>query len=504
MQLNFLEYLEATAVRLPEKIALTDETAEFTFSRLLHASRAIGSALLPLTKKNAPVIVFCSRTAISVAGFLGALQAGCCYVPLDAKMPAARMETILRQVRPAAVLCAQKDMKLGKELENFAPVLLLEQCQHCPEDEQGLQARRDAVLDIDPAYVIYTSGSTGTPKGILISHRAIIDFAEWLGDFSGVRENDVLANQAPFFFDLSMKDLTSCLRGGLTLHILPKKLFMFPKLLTAFLNEKGVTVLFWATSAFRMVAVSGILEKQPPLSVRKVILGGEALQSAHLRRWQEALPQTQIINLYGPTEVTVDCTCFSIERTFADDEPIPIGKACKNMEIFLLDDALRPVPHGEVGEICVRGIGLAIGYLDEPEKTNAAFIQNPLNPRYPDRLYRTGDLAKRDKDGNLLFMARKDDQIKHMGYRIELGEVETAICAIPGVQAAACLFDKENDKIVCFCQSTSTVEALVTAAKQRIPKYMTPNVWRMEQRLPANANGKIDRVKLRERYFEEN
>ncbi len=504
MQQNFLEYLEATAARTPNKTALTDETDAFTFSRLLHASRAIGSALLPFTRVNAPAVVRSSRTAISVAGFLGALQAGCCYVPLDAKMPRARLETILLQVRPAAILCAQKDDKLGQSLQSMAPVLLLEDCLHIPEAADKLRARRDAVLDIDPAYVIYTSGSTGTPKGILISHRAIIDFADWLGEFSGVREDDVLANQAPFFFDLSMKDLTSCLRGGLTLHIVPKKLFMFPKLLTAFLIERGVTVLFWATSAFRMVAVSGILEKQPPQTVRKVILGGEALQSVHLSRWQEALPQAEFINLYGPTEVTVDCTCFPIERRFADDEPIPIGKACKNMEVLLLDDALRPVPDGEVGEICVRGIGLAIGYLDEPEKTKAAFIQNPLNPRYPDRLYRTGDLARRDADGNLLFLARKDDQIKHMGYRIELGEVETAICAIPGVQAAACLFDKEHDTIVCFCQSTCTTEALVTAAKARIPKYMTPNVWRIEQRLPANANGKIDRVKLRERYFAEN
>ncbi len=504
MQTHVLEYLEKTAVALPEKAAVVDEGSAFTFEGLLNASQAIGSALLPLTVRGGFVAVLCERSCATVAAFLGVLQAGCCYVALDGKMPQARLAGILRQVQPQAVLFGKKDAKAAQALGELAPFVPIETAMGAEALPEALWERRAGVLDLDPAYVIFTSGSTGTPKGILISHRSVIDFADWLGNTCPVTSEDVVANQAPFYFDLSVKDLCACLCFGATMHILPKKYFMFPKLLSAYLNEHRVSALFWATSAFRMVATSGILERDPPRFIRQVVLGGEALQASHLNRWRAALPQARFVNLYGPTEVTVDCTYFPISRKYQDHEPIPIGKACKNMEILLLDEALSPVPPGEVGEICVRGTGLAIGYLGDPEKTAASFIQNPRHNRYPDRVYRTGDLAKYDREGNLLFMARKDDQIKHMGYRIELGEVETALGAVPGVEAAVCLFDKEKDQIVCFCQTLCTAGELSKAAKQQLPNYMVPNVWRMEQRLPATANGKIDRVKLRERYFEEN
>lgn len=503
MQRNVLEYLEKTALRLPDKCAVADEKASYIFSELLSCSRAVGSALLPHTRPRGFVAVLTERRAGCIALFLGALQAGCAYVPIDAKMPAARMEAILRQVQPDVIAYCAKDAKVAGTLTGFAPIVELEAACECPVDEAGLCDRRAQVLDCDCAYVIFTSGSTGAPKGIGVAHRSVIDFADWLGETCATDENEILANQAPFYFDLSMKDLVSCLRCGATMHILPKKYFMFPKLLTAFLNEHRVTTLFWATSAFRMTATSGILERDPPRYIRKVILGGEALQAVHLNRWRAVLPDTRYINLYGPTEVTVDCTCYPIDREFRDDEPIPIGTACANMEVMLLDDALRPVADGEVGEICVRGTGVALGYLGDPEKTANAFVPNPNSP-WGERIYRTGDLARRGPDGNLYFLARKDDQIKHMGYRIELGEVEAAVCAIPGVDAAACFFDREKDFIVCACQTELTPDALAACAKTRIPKYMTPNVWRTEQRLPVNANGKIDRVKLKERYFAKN
>ncbi len=503
MQRNVLEYLEGTAKRLPDKVAVIDEAASYSFQRLLTASRAIGSGLLSYVPQRGFVVVLCDRAAIGVLGFLGALQCGACYVPVDANMPQARMEAILAQVRPDAILYAKKDEKIAQSLLPYAPIFSIEAAAQAEIDDMALAERREASLDLDPAYVIFTSGSTGAPKGILVAHRSVIDFIDWLDDACEISEEDILANQAPFYFDLSVKNLYTCLRCGATVHLLSRKLFMFPKLLTAYLSEHRVTTLFWATSAFRMTATSGILEKDPPRTVRKVVLGGEALQAAHLNRWRRALPEVKYINLYGPTEVTVDCTCYFITREFRDDEQIPIGKACRNMEILLLDEQLRPVADGEAGEICVRGTGLALGYLGDAEKTASAFIQNPLNDRYPERIYRTGDLARRDAEGNLFFLARRDDQVKHMGYRIELGEVETALSAVPGVEAVACLFDPREDKLVCFCQSGASPQALAEAAKARLPKYMIPNVWRIEQRLPANANGKIDRVKLKERYFAE-
>ena len=316
-----------------------------------------------------------------------------------------------------------------------------------------LAQRREAVLDIDPAYVIFTSGSTGTPKGILISHRALIDFTEWMGETCNVSEDDVLGNQAPFYFDLSVKDIYQTLRNGCTTHILPKKLFMFPMMLVDYLNEREVTSLIWATSAFRIVADSGVFEKKVPTTVKRAILGGEALQARHVNLWKSAVPHIKVTNLYGPTEVTVDCTYYDLERDFADGEPIPIGKACRNKEIILLDEEQKPVADGEPGEICVRGIGLALGYLGDSQKTASAFIQNPLNSSYPDRLYRTGDIAKYNENGELIFLSRRDDQIKHMGYRIELGEIETALLAVSGVKAGVCFFDSAEDQIICVMQT---------------------------------------------------
>ena len=173
------------------------------------------------------------------------------------------------------------------------------------------------------------------------------------------------------------------------------------------------------------------------------------------------------------------------------------------MEVILLGDDLKPVPDGEAGEIYVRGVGLALGYFADSEKTSRAFIQNPLNPYYPDRLYRTGDIAKRLPDGNLVFLSRRDSQIKHMGYRIELGEIETALSGIPDVGDAICFFDEDDDAIVCCCKTKLDAAELSSRLKEKVPRYMLPNVWRISDSLPMNANGKIDRPKLKESYFNE-
>jgi len=450
---NAYEYLENTAKRLPDKVAFADEKAGFTFGELLSYSQSVGIAILNVAKSSRGIVaVIVDRTAISLLGFMSALSAGFAYLPIDSKMPETRIGEILSQASPVAILFAEKDRRLADKLASYAPVLCIEEEMKRETDEHLLSARRDAVLDIDPAYVIFTSGSTGTPKGILISHRALIDFTEWMSETCRVGEDDILGNQAPFYFDLSVKDIYQTLRNGCTTHILPKKLFMFPIMLVDYLNERGVTSLIWATSAFRIVADSGVFEKKTPTTVKRAILGGEALLARHVNLWKSAVPDIKITNLYGPTEVTVDCTYYDLERDFADGEPIPIGKACKNKEIILLDEELKPVADGEPGEICVRGIGLALGYLGDHQKTAAAFIQNPLNSSYPDRLYRTGDIAKYNENGELIFLSRRDDQIKHMGYRIELGEIETALLVVSGVRAVIGFFDSAEDQIICVCR----------------------------------------------------
>ena len=505
--LNLLEYLERSAERFPDKPAFCGEDRTFTFGQLLAFARSAGTAVARRVEAvNRPVAVLADRTAVTPAAFQAVLASGCYYAPIDAKMPPQRMAAILSQLEPALLLWAPGQEETAAAMAHICPALSLEEAEAAAADEALLARRRERVLDIDPAYAIFTSGSTGTPKGIVCHHRGVMDLTEWLAEAGGFSHGDVLGNQAPFYFDGSVKDVYLTLKCGATCRVLPRKLFLFPKLLVDELNRFQVTTLAWATSAFHMVAASGVLERHRPACLTRVLAGGEAMLARDLNRWRGALPQVRYFNLYGPTEITVDCAWYEIppDRDFADGEPIPIGRPCRNKELLLLDEALRPVPEGQVGEICVRGTGLARGYYGDWDKTRSAFVQNPLNPWYPDTIYRTGDLGWRGEDGLLYFSTRRDGQIKHMGYRIELGEVETALSALPGVPDAVCFFDQERDRIVCCYEGGMAPGDLARLLGERLPRYMLPNVWLPRDHLPHNANGKVDRVALKEEYFRGN
>lgn len=500
MQKNVLEYLEASAARFPEKVAFSDETEAVSYGRLLQEAKALGTFLSRrLPEVNVPVAVLIGRTACSITAMQGILSAGCCYVPIDHKMPELRARKIIEQVRPRALLYVASDQALAQSLSDLCPIYPLETCVQEPVEETLLHSRRRRVLDVDPVYILFTSGSTGAPKGIVISHRSVIDFTEWMSEFCGYTSEEIFGNQAPFYFDLSVKDVYQTLKLGATCRIYPQKYFTFPLLLVRAMEADRVSAINWATSAFHLVAASGALEKCPPTALKKAALGGEALQARHVNTWKRALPELHIINLYGPTEVTVDCTGYHLDRDFSDDEAIPLGTACENKEILLLDEQLRLVAPGESGEICVRGCGLAKGYFGDWEKTKASFVQNPLQPDYPDLIYRTGDLAV-ERNGLLYFLSRRDGQIKHMGYRIELGEIEVALHAVEGMEAAVCLYDGSRDRIVCIYAGQPDSEALAKAMRRAVPKYMLPNVYHKLARLPYNANGKVDRVLLKEQY----
>lgn len=501
MQKNVLEYLEYTAAQFPEKVAFADARTAFTFSQLHRLGRSAGTALIQkIRSHNRPVAVLTDRTATSVLAFLGVLFSGNYYVPIDRRMPKQRMERLLRRLQPAALVFADDDLALAESFAPLCPAVSISEAQRAEPDDTLLAYHRKKILDVDPVYVIFTSGSTGDPKGIVISHRGVIDFTDWFADTMNITSADVLGNQAPFFFDLSVKDLYTTLKTGATTYILPKKCFLFPVLLMRELDRQKITTLSWATSAFHLVANSGVLEKYAPSFLKRVILGGEALQARQLNLWRRALPEVRYVNLYGPTEVTVDCTWYPIDRPFADTEVIPIGKACANMEVFLLDPDGKPVPRGQAGELCVRGSGVAWGYYGDWEKTGRAFVQDPRNPWYPARIYRTGDLAVEDADGNFCFLSRKDNQVKHAGYRVELGEIETALNSLPRLRAAVCLFDPERDKIVCVYEGDATDGEIATAIREMLPKYMLPNIYRRVDQMPYNINGKIDRIRLKQEY----
>ncbi len=504
MVTNILDYLEKTAQRLPDKTALADDKLCITFGQWVQQSECIGTAIAIATCNTIrrAVLVFVDRRVEGLVGAMGVVESGNFYVPIDCKMPYERVRLIADVCKPiAAVATTEADIKTLDQIEFGGPRFLYNEVKDVEVDKEKLSTIRSQIIDLDPVYSIFTSGSTGVPKGVVISHRGMIDLANWLVETFDFTENDALGNQTPFYFDGSVKDIVICLKSGATLNVIGKKYFTFTKLLMPLLNDRHITAILWATSAIVLVGNSDILNVALPEHLRLVTFAGEAMPAKQLRTWQEKLPNVRFVNLYGPTEITVDCTYFDVERQYADDEYIPIGKACKNMQVLVLKDDDTEAAVGEVGELCVRGTGVALGYYGNRAKTEEVFVQNPLNSLFNDIIYRTGDLVKPDEDGNLIFVSRKDFQVKHKGNRIELGEIEVAVNAIEGVTNAACIFDQENDKLALYY---TTVDGqpmdIINLVKDRIPVYMFPEVVNHLAQMPYNLNGKIDRIELKRQY----
>jgi len=221
-----------------------------------------------------------------------------------------------------------------------------------------------------------------------------------------------------------------------------------------------------------------------------------------LNYWRKNLPETQFVNLYGPTEITSVCTYYKIERSFADDEVLPIGIPFRNCEVLILNESNEAVKEEESGELCVKGCCLALGYYNNPEKTSAAFCQNPLNSHFPEVIYRTGDLARFNEHGEIMFMSRKDNQVKHMGQRVELGEIEILLNAMDRIDASICFYDHGAQKIIAVYKGNGADSKYIyNELKAKVSKFMFPNVLIALNELPYNLNGKIDRTLLKEKYF---
>lgn len=504
MRINVFSYLEDAALLYADKTALADDKSRVTFAEWLDAAERIGSAVATSCDDciRKPVLVFVDRNIYGLIGFMGVLASGNFYVPIDSRMPDTRIKLIVDILNPvAAITFTVKDKTLLENIGYSGLILNYAEAITYGSDKHRLRANRGKLIDLDPVYSIFTSGSTGIPKGVIISHRGMIDLAEWLSDTLQVTSNDALGNQTPFYFDGSVKDIALCIKTGATIYVIGKKYFTFPKLLVNYLNENKITALLWATSAITLVGNSGILDVIVPKHVRLVTFAGEAMPAKQLNQWIEKLDNARFFNLYGPTEITVDCTYYEVTNRFPDDMFIPIGKACRNMEVLILNEDNHLVGVDEVGELCVRGTGVAMGYYGNGAKTAESFTQNPLNPYYNDLIYRTGDLVKYDADGNLLFISRKDFQIKHKGNRIELGEIEVAVNSIPSVSNAACVFDQPNDKIVLYYTTIDGQDVdVINLVKERIPIYMFPEVIVRLDVMPYNMNGKIDRIELKKRY----
>lgn len=498
MQNNVLEYLEQTAPRLPDKLAFSNGTEGLTFGQVYDRARSVGSHLLRCGAAGESVVVFMEKHPDTVAAFFGVIYAGCFYVPVDAEMPRFRVELILKQLGARFILCDEKTRPLAEELKGEAQLIPYGEAAASPIDGPALARVRDRALDTDPIYIVFTSGSTGVPKGVAACHRSVIDYIEQLSAVLRFDENTVFGNQTPLYFDACLKELYPTLKFGATTYLIPKSLFMFPVKLVEYLNTYKINTICWVVSALTMISGFKVLEKHVPEYLRTVAFGSEMFPIRQLKLWREALPNARFVNLYGPTEATGMSCWFEVDRDFADDEVLPVGRPFRNTGVLLLDEHDREAATGEVGEICLKGTCLTLGYYGDFERTDQAFVQNPLNDKYHELIYRTGDLGRYNERGELVFLTRKDNQIKHMGHRIELGEVEAVACTDGHVRAAGCLYDKEKKRLILCYEGDCEPGELAAALRGKLPPYMAPNAIHRLDALPRTPNGKLDRRALAE------
>lgn len=489
--------LRKAAERFPDKTAFRDAEKRITFSELDSNARALAYVIHQRLGgiTNQAVGVYLPKGVDCITAFMGIIYSGNYYTPLDIAMPDERLEKILGTLDPALIVT---DRTHTKNVSEFSAILL-DEIKNVPIEDEVLRSILNSVIDTDVLYVMFTSGSTGNPKGVTVTHRGVNDYVDWLTETFSFDKTTVFGNQAPFYFDNSVLDIYSTLRNGCETVIIPEEKFLSGTQLCAFLKENRINTIFWVPSAMELTANSGALEKVPLEQLTKILFAGEAMPTKLLNQWRKHIPHAMYANLYGPTEITVDCTCYIVDREFDDSESLPIGTACQNTGILVLNDQNKPVQVGETGELCVRGSCVAHGYYGDWAKTQQAFVQNPLNSRYPEIIYRTGDLAKYNERGELIFVGRKDHQIKHRGYRIELGEIETAASCAPDVENCCAVYDEENQRIVLFVTpETVNKKVLYAHLNHLLPKYMLPGLIAAEKILPLNQNGKIDRKILKE------
>ena len=497
MQRNILEYLEHTVCRVPDRIAFSAEDGELTFREVFEQARSIGTKMIRDGNYKQPIVVFMKKHPKTITAFLGAIYAGGFYVPLDADMPRYRIELILQNLNPAACICDDTTYPLAKELKNIGQIYSYDEIETGEVDYAALQAVRNRQIDTDPIYIVFTSGSTGIPKGVVGCHRAVIDYIENLCEVLKFDETTVFGNQTPLYFDACLKEIIPTLKYGATTHLIPRRLFLLPVKLVEYLNEKKINTLCWVVSALTYISSFKTFDTVIPQHIKTVAFASEVFPVRQLNLWRAALPNTRLFNLYGPTETTGICCYYEVDREFKEDEVLPVGRPFPNTEVILLDENDRISAPGEQGEICIRGTRLTHGYFIDPEKTAEAFVQNPLNPYYPELIYRTGDIGRYNDRGELMFLSRKDNQIKHMGHRIELGEIEAAANTCPGVGSSCCVYDGAKQKITLYY--SGEVSGLRTFLQKKLPRYMLPHHIVQLDAMPLTPNGKIDRNSLKRR-----
>lgn len=509
MHNSVLCYLEDTVSRVPNKVAFFDKDKEITFREL--KERALDLAYYIVEKyhvRNMPVLIYLPKEVESIISFMGVLYSGNFYTPTDIRFPLEKVDSVIKALQPKMMIVNTKTKEKLEGLSVGQDVIIInmDEIPRCNRYDNS-QELIDQILDVDPVYIFFTSGSTGVPKGVIINNHNIVDYIDWAVNTLPIDEHTIMGSQSPFYFDISTQDIYATLKTGATLGIIPVGYFAFPVQVLNFIRERHINFLYWVPSAFVNIANFKLLEKVCLDEVELIMFGGEVMPVKQLNYWKKYLPNLKTIaNVYGPTEATVNCTYYIVNREFDETQVLPLGKACENTGLLVMDDngcIVRSDQINVLGELCVYGSSLSAGYWGDLDKTHEKFVRNPLNPYYEQKMYLTGDLVYYNELGELVFAGRKDFQIKHMGYRIELGEIENAAMQIEGMKNVCADYDREKKQIVLFYVSADKEMAeddVLKALDSIIPKYMLPSKLIPLRGMPLNDNGKIDRKQLHQEY----
>jgi amino acid adenylation domain-containing protein len=511
------DWITAQGTARPEATAVVMDDARLSYAALESASNRLAWALRTVgCERGDRVALLLPKSPAAIVAILATLKADAIYVPLDTASPAPRLAHMLKACEPRCLLAAEAvaptvDTLLAQgALSRRVPIgwtgkagrfALGDGGVHLHEPPPSFAGRHDV------AYLLFTSGSTGTPKGVPITHGAVVRFVEWARTYFGLAPDDRVSGHPPLHFDLSVFDIFGTLAAGGVLYPVPPDTSLVPRRLLDFIRGHALTQWFSVPAVLTYLAKFDALDHGDLPALRRVLWCGEVLPTSVLRYWMTRLPHVTFTNLYGPTETTIASSYHTVPACPADDRAeIPIGRACDGEALLVLDEALRPVGPDVPGDLYIAGVGLSPGYWRDPERSAQAFLTAPDRPG--DRLYRTGDRARLGADGLLYFLGRADTQIKSRGYRIELGEIEAAINTLTTVKESAVVAvvtDGFEGASIC-CAYAPVPGARLTPLHLRaelsrlLPAYMVPARWRAFDRLPKNANGKIDRPRLKEAF----
>jgi amino acid adenylation domain-containing protein len=483
----------------PQSPAVSCAGTQLSYAELNASANRLAHHLLGLNlPRHSIVAIWLDRSIEAVVAMIAILKAGHTYLPLDATYPAARVAQTLEDAAPAALISEQS---LAATLPGLSPRLVtFEDILH------NNVTNPVAIAPAEAAYVIYTSGSTGRPKGVLVSQHNLLRLVAQTLDRFHFRPADIWTVFHSIAFDFSVWEIWGPLLTGASLVVVPYETTRSPEDFYRLLSSERITVLNQTPSAFALLSQVEERGLTLPLALRLVIFGGEALNFASLRPWfrRHRDSHPRLINCYGITETTVHVTIREVSQADAElERESLLGDPIPDLQIHLLDPAGHPVADGEIGEICIAGAGVSLGYLNRPELTAERYtlVTNSQQPITNNRLYHSGDLARRRADGELVFLGRRDQQVKISGFRIELGEVEAAISEFSGV-AQVCVTpftdDSGHTQLAAYLVEDAqlTLPDLARNLSRCLPAHMLPAAYLRIHSIPLTANGKVDRAAL--------